>query len=341
VPRSRLVLCCLLTFLLHPVVGFARYAGNPSANLRGIVYSEATNQRIRHASVWLCDDGGNHMQETITTDSGEFAFMGLHAGSFILKVNAAGYDPADVHVEVDFGTERGISVFLKPTRKSPTNLPSGSSISVHELSMPESARKLADAGKKKLYADKNPNGALEDFQAAVRKAPDYYEAYYQIGMDYLSLQNSPEAEKNLERAVQLSRQNFADADLALAVLLIARRDTVRGEALLRHGLELNPNSWTGFFELGKLELYRSHLEPALQAAEKAKALAPEQAVIYRLLSLIHLRQKDYPAALTDLDTYIRLDPDSSEGLTAKKIRWDTQQLLEKSRPASALASKPE
>jgi len=338
--RSRLVLYSALALLLYPTLGFARFVGNPSANLRGIVYSEVTNQRIAHASVWLCDDGGNRMQESISTDSGEFAFMGLHAGSYILKVNAAGYDPADIHVEVNFGTERGVSVFLKPARTSHSNVSAGSSISAHELSMPESARKLVDSGKKKLYGERNPVGALQDFQTAIAKAPGYYEAYYQIGMAYLSLQNSAETEKNLEKAVELSQKSYAAADLALAVLLLARRDTARGEPLLRRGLELDPNSWKGFWELGKLELYRNHLEPALEAAEKAKSLAPEQASVYRLLSLIHLRRKDYPSALADLDAYIRLDPDSSEGLTAKKIRADTEQLMEKSQPAPVATSKP-
>jgi lipoprotein NlpI len=61
-------------------------------------------------------------------------------------------------------------------------------------------------------------------------------------------------------------------------------------------------------------------------------LAPQQAKVYRLLSLIHLRQKNYQAALVDLGAYIRLDPDSPEGHTARQIRADTQRQLESSRP---------
>jgi tetratricopeptide (TPR) repeat protein len=273
------------------------------------------------------------MQESVTTDSGEFAFMGLHAGSFILKINAAGFDPAEVQVEVNFGTEHGVSIFLKPAKTSSGDTPAGPLISAHELSMPESARKHFAAGMKKLHSDKNPQGALQDFQAAIAKAPDYYEAYYQLGMLYLSLKNPADAERNLQKSVELSNQNYADADFALAFLWLARHDAARGEPLLRHGLELNPNSWAGFFELGKLEMYRGHLESALQAAEKAESLAPQQPMIYRLLSLIHLKQKEYRAALADLDAYIRLDPDSSEGLTAKKIRADTQRLLDSSPPS--------
>lgn len=338
--RSRFALCGFAVLLSVPAAGFLRSLANPLANLRGIVYSETSNQRIRGASVWLCDGGGSRIQESITSDSGEFAFLGLRSGSFILRISAPGYEPAEMFVDVDFGSERGVSVFLKTSKTSVAEAPAGSFTSAHELSMPESARKLVDSGKKKLYADKNPQGALYDFESAVAKAPAYYEAYYQIGMAYLSLQNPAEAEKNLQKSVDLSNQSYADAVLALALLWIGRRDTTRGEQLLRQCLELNPNSWVGFFELGKLELYRQHVDPALKAAEKARSLAPNQPLVYRLLSLIHLRQKNYSAALVDLDAYIRLDPDSPDSLHAKEIRADTQRRLSNSHPPASIAPTP-
>jgi lipoprotein NlpI len=74
------------------------------------------------------------------------------------------------------------------------------------------------------------------------------------------------------------------------------------------------------------------LEPALDAAKTAESLAPQQPKVYRLLSLIHLRQKNYQAAVADLDAYIRLDPDSPEGRIAKQIRADTQRQLERPHP---------
>jgi hypothetical protein len=322
----------LLAFLAALAAGLVPAAASPSANLAGVVYSEATNQRIPHASVWLCDDGGTRMTESVTTDNGEFAFPGLRAGAYILKITAPGYVPLEMNVDVNFGTEHGISIFLKPVGKSAKEQPADPSISAHELSMPAAARKLVDSGKKKLYAGNNANEALRDFQAAVAKAPGYYEAYYQIGMVCLSLQKPADAEKNLQTSVTLSNQTYPDAVLALAILLLGRHDSADGEPLLRRGLELNPNSWVGYYELGKLELYRMHLEPALEAAHTAQSLAPQQPKVYRLLSLIHLRQRNYQAALADLDAYIRLDPDSPEGLTAKQIRADTQRQLETSRP---------
>jgi Carboxypeptidase regulatory-like domain len=138
----------LLAFLV--AAGGTPTPANPSANLNGVVYSEATNQRIPHASVWLCDDGGNRLVESVTTINGEFSFPGLHAGAYILKINAPGFLPLEMNVDVNFGTEHGISIFLKPAGKSPKEQPPDLSISAHELSMPAAARKLVDSGKKKL-----------------------------------------------------------------------------------------------------------------------------------------------------------------------------------------------
>jgi tetratricopeptide (TPR) repeat protein len=337
--RSGFALYKFVALMLVAIAECLGSAASLAAHLSGVVYSEATNQRIAHASVALRDEGGNFVQDSVATDSGEFAFLGLHAGSFILKITALGYQPLDMPVQVDFASERGISVFLKTSKNSSAGAAVNPSISAHELSMPKSARDRGDTGKKRLYGDKNPQSALQNFDAAVAKAPDYYEAFYLIGIANLSLRNPAQAEKNLQKSVDLSNHTYGDAVLALALLWIACHDIARGEPMLRQGLELNPNHWLDFYELGKLEMYRGHLELALHAAEKGQSLAPSQPILYRLLSLIHLKQKNYSAALVDLDAYIKLDPNSPDGLHAKEVRADTQKRLANSEPAPS-ASPP-
>ena len=298
----------------------------------GVVYSEGSNERIGHASVWLYTAGGIRVGDAITTDRGEFAFNNVPSGPCVMKISADGFTPLEMDITADFHTSTGISIFLRPAKKSAGEAPGDSAISAHELSMPASARKFADSGKTKLYAGQNPDAALRDFQSAVAKAPDYYEAYYQIGMAYLALRNPAQAEANLKKSVDLSNQSYAEAMLALAILQLQRHDVDDGEPLLRSGLQLNPNSWVGQYELGKLELYRMHLDAALDAARKAETLAPDQPKVYHLLSLIHLRQKDYQAAVADLDAYIKLDPNSPDGQTAKQIRADTERKLDNPHP---------
>jgi tetratricopeptide (TPR) repeat protein len=212
---------------------------------------------------------------------------------------------------------------------------SGHMISAHELSMPAAARNLVSAGERKLSHDRDPEGAIKDFLSAIKKAPDYYEAYYLVGVAYLCAQKREEAESNLHRAVELSQQRYADAVIALGTVVLDRGEFSGGEKLLRHGLELNPNSWQVHYELSRFELSKGNLPVAEEMAQKARLLAPQKPAIYHLLAIIHQRQQDYSAMLNDLEAYIQLDPDSPTGVWAKQLAAQTEQLLADSQAAAA------
>lgn len=322
-------LCSLVFPVCTPGFLLSSVSEMSTSGLSGAVFADGTNRRIPQASVTLCDDGGNPLQESFAGDSGEFSFQGLRPGHYILRVKAAGFQPAELHVDLSLTSERGLTVSLKPIPVVVLPPAGSETISAHELAMPEAARNLLASGKKKLYTDKDVKAALRDFQSATEKVPTFYEAYYQAGIAQLALQDSIEAEKQFRKAVEISQKKYADADIALGTLLVHRNEINEGESLLRKGLASNPNSWPGQFEVGELELSRGHLQPALAAAEKAAELAPQQAVVYRLLAVVHLRQKDYPALVSALDSYIELDPDSPAGVRAKELRVEAQRQLDK------------
>lgn len=330
----------LSLLLLLPTPGIAQFSGSASISLNATVYSETGKHRIPRASAALCTAGGNTLQETISSESGDFSFGGIRPGHYILRVRAAGYDSAELPVDLSLASQRGLSVFLKTAQAAvPPVAPGAQTISAHELAMPEQARALLVSGKKKLYAGKNAPAALRDFQAATAMAHAYYEAHYFTGMAYLALQNPAEAEKQFRKSVDISRKMCADADIALGTLLLQRKELQEGEALLRQGLAINPQSWPGQFALGELELSRGRMEQALAAAEKAESLAPQQPVVYRLLAMIHLREKNFAALLTDLDSYLELDPDSPAGVRARELRVEAVRQLAQSQDAAVSADK--
>lgn len=329
-----LVVVCLTL----PAPGCAQSSASFSASLNGTVYSRLDNQRVARAMVRLCDDAGNSLEQTSSSDSGEFGFGHLRQSRYVLQVQADGFDPAEFKIDLSLGSQRAFSVSLTPSHFSNQQLPAGSTISARELSIPQAARDLLASGKRKLNVDKNPQPALLDFQSAIAKAPGYYEAHYQAGLAYLALQNSGEAESSFRKSMELSQQKFPEPEIALGTLLIHRGETSQGETLLRAGLALKPDSWPGLFELAGLELSRGHLDAALDAAEKARSAAPQQPVLYRLLAVIHLQQKDYASTLHNLDAYLRLDPDSPAGQRAKQLRAETLQRLSGSQAAASTSS---
>ena len=175
---------------------------------------------------------------------------------------------------------------------------------------------------------------LQDFQSAITAAAGYYEAYYQVGMAYVSLGKREDAETSFRKSIELSGDKYCEADVGLGTLMLDRLDFAQGEKTLRRGVELNPDYWLGQYELGRALLNQDKLAEALKSADQAKSLAPSAAIVYRLLSNIHLRQKDYPALLADIDSYVKLDPDSAAGIRAKQLRakWRRRWIRQKRRP---------
>jgi tetratricopeptide (TPR) repeat protein len=327
----------VLFSVAHPKL--VRASDSPVVAVTGTIFSDANNARIANAAAALCDAGGAVLRESTADDSGQFSFQGLRPGRYILRVQANGFQSAELYLDLNAASQHGLFVTLKPMRNVDQLNSGGVTVSARELAIPEAARELLDSGKKKLYSEKNGEAALRDFQSAIKTSPSFYEAYYLAGMAYLSLQNSAEAEKHFRKSVDLSQKKYADADIALGSLLLQRGEEHPGEELLRQGLASNPHSWPGQFALGELELTRGHVEPALAAAEQAAELAPAQPVVYRLLAIIHLRQKNYSALVADLDAYLQLDPDSPAGLRAKELRARAEKQILTSPEATVSANK--
>ncbi|MFZ1974929.1 MAG: tetratricopeptide repeat protein [Candidatus Acidiferrales bacterium] len=333
----------LLMFLVsYPITTFGQQgslAGNRVA-LTGTVYTEKGDHPIMHANVRLCDGGGNLLEESITADSGDFAFRGISRGNYILQVSAVGFQSSSTSLDLSFNSDRGIPIYLKKTALDASESAAPANISAHEMSMPKSARDLLISGEKKFYRDKNTEGGMADFRSAIAAAPGYYEAYYQIALADVTLGKKPEAEASLRKSIEVSRDSYGEADVGLGTMMLERGEIAQGEKAVRRGIELSPNYWLGHYELGRALFTENKLPDALKSAEQAKSLAPSAPIVYRLLSNIHLQQKDYPALLADIDAYLELDPDSPAGIRAKQLRKLVVQKVGSAKTTPAAAQKP-
>jgi len=324
-PRFCIAIFALTSIFALPQNLFAQQ----SVSLAGTIYSEATKRPVQQASLRLCDPAGNMLDQMVTTDSGEFAFRQLRHTDYILTVTAPGYQPYDLHIDLSFASDRGVSIYLNPNPGDPAAPSPAGSVSAHELSMPQNARDLLSSGEKKLYFDKNPQAGLADFQQAVSIAPGFYEVYYQIGMAYLTLGTRDEAEKSFRKSIEVSNDKYGEPVIGLASFLIDTGDLAQSEKMTRHGLELSPNSWFGHYQLGRILFNENKIADAQKSAEQARSLDPNAGIVYRLLSNIHISQKNYPALIQDLDAYIKLDPDSPAGVRAKEIRKQVEEKISK------------
>ncbi|HEY1482273.1 MAG TPA: tetratricopeptide repeat protein [Candidatus Acidoferrum sp.] len=301
----------------------------------GAVFVDGGVDRVVGAEVRLCDVGGRTLVQAATSSSGQFNFSGLAAGNYLLYVEAAGFQSTETSLDLS-SSQSGLTIYLKPTTK---NAPSGAgatgaSISAHELSIAESARNLYREGKKKLYNENKAQDSLWYFEKALAQVPDFYEARYQLGMAYVGMGKTDEAEKDFRKCVSQSHDKYGSANIALGTLQLDRGETEAGERQIRHGLELSPSAWMGYYQLGRLKALQGHLDEAETLAEQARQFAPATATVFQLLATIHMRQKNYPAALEDIDAYLLLDAQSPAGVRAKQIRDQLQKQIQGEAAAS-------
>ena len=329
----------LIAAFMIPSISLCQ-GSHSAATVSGLVFAEGGNTHVEHVVVRLCDAGGSEIEQSTTTQAGEFAFRGLQRDHYILTFEAVGYQKAEVHVDLSFASDKGITVFLKPVAAAPAEVAPGAKISAHELSMAAGARDLVASGRKKVYVDNQPQAGVTDFAHAIAIAPDYYEAYFEMAMANVMLGKKEEAKGNFRKSIEVSHDSYGDAEIGWGTLLLENGEGTAGEKAIRRGVELNPNSWLGFYELGKLELNRGQLDKALHSAERARVLSPSTPIVYRLLSNIHLQQKNYTALLRDLDAYIRLDPDSAAGVRAAQLREQVAQEVSTKNQTPSSGSKP-
>jgi hypothetical protein len=321
----------LLT-LVSAALGFLSLSSTPAlaqsgpattmslVTVSGTVFSASTDRPLAQVSVKFCDSAGNMIQESSTNESGEFSFRNIMRNTYILTLSATGYESQDVHLDLSFTSDRGVSIFLKPASSNSSESTSASSISAHEMSMPQRARDLVASGMKKVYQDKDPKGGLIDLDQATEIAPGYYEAYYQIAMAQLASNNNNDAEKAFRKSIEISGDKFGEAEVGLGTMMLNKGDNGGGETAIRRGIELSPNFWFGYYELGRALLNENDVSNAEKAGLQARSLAPNSPLVYRLLANVHLSEKNYPALLQDLDAYIKLDPSSPAGVRAKQLR---------------------
>jgi Flp pilus assembly protein TadD len=311
------------------------HAQRSRRTITGTVVDGDTGKAAENVTVELRNDEGLVVDRTATGSTGEFVFTNVERGSYTLAINLTGYNPSSVAVDVSFNSSRGNTLTL--TQRKEFNGPSarGSTVSAHELSMPENARAAYEEGKAKLYEEKNAQTAVKRFQAAVNAAPQFYEAHFQMGVAYLNLGNRNAAEASERKAIELSGDTYAEADFVLGSILLDQNHRNEGERVIRHGLDVDPVAWLGHYELGRALLNSNKVADAEKSAMQARALQPKAPVVYRLLANIHIREKNSAALLEDLNTYIKLDPDSPAGSRAKQMRDQVQKSIGAANPAKA------
>jgi putative PEP-CTERM system TPR-repeat lipoprotein len=145
-------------------------------------------------------------------------------------------------------------------------------------------------------ANDDPTGALESYSQLVNVVPKSAAAHFRLAAVHQRLKNDAAAAQDLKRALEL-QPDFLQAQLAQVDLAMRAHDVPQALAIA-HQIQLQRRKDpVGFALEGDLQLAQKNAPLALQAFEKAYALAPAPELMIKLHGAMLLSGKEKQAEL--------------------------------------------
>lgn len=301
---------------------------NTEGEISGTVLLGADKRPATQVAVRLRSRAAGIVRSVLTDLEGHFKVRNLPRGTYDIAVDEEGYEAAETSAELD-GPSAKLVVYLRS--KSGPIRQSSYTVSVRELKIPGKAqdemRKGLERGEKKDLA-----GSLVHFLKAAQEYPNYFEAYYNIGVAEMAMGRKDEAMKAFQTSIDLSGGRYALPQFGYGYLLCQAGRPAEAEKIIRKGLEAEDATPQGYVILGEALKLLNRLDEAEKSEREALLRNPNIAGAYLVLSDVAESKGDYRAEIEDLDFYLKLQPNGPGSELARKVREGAQKMLAASNP---------
>jgi len=244
---------------------------------------------------------------TFTNESGNFAFIGLPEGRYVVAVDKEkDFEPVSYTVDILRNSYRlVIRLRLKPGAEI------AGVVNAELASVPPLAReRFLKAGE--LIAQRDRRGAIELLKAAIEIHPAFALAFNEIGIQYIVLKEYDNAHEALAAALKI-RPDYFDAQLNVGVAYYRQKKFEEAEKALREAGRMRDSTAALQYHLGMTLANLGKFE----AAEKellaaARSGGTEMAEAHRVLSIIYGARGDAKRSLKELEAYVKLVPNAPD-----------------------------
>jgi tetratricopeptide (TPR) repeat protein len=245
---------------------------------------------------------------------GKFRFKDLASGTYTLMVSVASQGEVQQTVEVgptlaDKDGRVEVAVAFRPT--AGTTKSSGATISLGELSTPESARSAYTRAQEALNKH-DVAEAIKHLQHAVEEYPKFSAAWNNLGTIAYHAANYEEAEQYFRKALDSDASQYPPLVNLGGVLLNLKKPK---EALEfnRRAIHERPDDALANSQLGMSYYWLGDYTAALKYLKLARELDPVHFSRPQLmLAQIYLRRGERENAVAELEDYIKRHPDGAE-----------------------------
>jgi Flp pilus assembly protein TadD len=331
---ARCLLFIVLGLLLLPVTvnaqGGARSSTGNGGNhiIMGYVFFPSGRRAEGSIVVKLHSFQFGELQ-AVPDSSGAFSFSSLSPGNYTVIVNAGDdYEVSreGIYIDTDLNLSRSgvrlpnttrrytVMVHLQPKAKS--GHAKASVLNAALAGVPEKARKLYEKGVEQARAN-DVAKAADTLKEAVSLHPNFPLALNELGVQYLKLRQGDKALEVLKQACKLAPEAFSPR-LNLGIALLESKQFSEAEEQLRAALKQNNNAPTAHMYLGiTLVRLNKHDEAEKELVVAASQSGNQLGMVSYYLGGIYWKKQDYPRAVEQLETYLRLTPNAPD---AERVR---------------------
>jgi tetratricopeptide (TPR) repeat protein len=297
--------------------------------ISGTVLLKESHRPASQVAVKLKSHAAGIFRSVLTDLEGHFEVRSLPRSTYEIVVEEPGYEPAETSAQLD-GSSSKLVLYLNSSSAAQSGR-NKYTVSARELMIPGKARGEFEKGLGSL-AKKDFAGGLSHFTKAARTFPEYYEAYYHVGVVQTNLGRFAEATEAFQTSIDLSGGRYAQADFGLGYLLYREGRPEEAVTMVRRGLEKDGSSPQAYFILGVALLRLNRLDEAESSAREALLRNPNFAEGFLLLSDVAGRRHEYLTQLQGLDTYLKLEPNGTESERVRRARELVSGLAARTRP---------
>jgi tetratricopeptide (TPR) repeat protein len=283
-------------------------------------------------AVYLEQRSGGTAGQTQTDRQGKFSFQQIPSDIYKVIVRAPGYVTSEQEVDLLTIMNNYVEFTLRPEPGSGSGpQPSAGTVSALDAKAPPEARKDLQDGQALLTTGKDIDKSIGLFKKATDEYPQYVQAYLMLGVAYSSQQKWDDAEKPLQKAIELDKTSVPSY-IALGAVQNEKNNYTDAERNLKKAMQLSPDSADAHYELGRAYWGMSNWDGADAELSRSIQLRPNHSGEHLLRGNVLLRKRDAPGALAQFQEAVRLDP---KGPFAEP----TKQMIEKIQNALNSAKK--
>lgn len=289
-------------------------AGRGTARMGGIVVDKDGKPIVSAKVTATFDQPGGSTFEATTDKRGEFGFMGVGTGNWMLTASAKGYLPVTV------------SFYVRQLAKNPRltikmeKRAAGSGVVQDDTSF--QALEQGNA----FFKDGKYETALAMYEEFLGKNPGAYQVLLSIGDCY---REKGDYDKAIENYTKLIDQ--AKADLAMGKTMGAKGLAAIGLCYLKQGkitesqdyfkksIEMAPQDENLPYNVAEIYFSNQQIDEAIRYYELTIQIKPDWPDPYLRLAYAYLNKGETAKAAENLEKFIKLEPDTERTAQAKNI----------------------